>query len=129
MTGYLLDTQCLLWAWNDDPRLSATARAILLDNATSLHVSMASYWEICQKLALGKLRLIADWARGLDRFLADNRIHYLPIERHHCQAVIELPPYHDDPIDHLLIAQAQTEDLQLLSADARFADYAVPVIW
>jgi PIN domain nuclease of toxin-antitoxin system len=124
----LLDTHTLLWSFQGRT-LGQRAGAAFLDLENELHFSAASYWEICIKLALGKLRLAPNWQDVIDRQLAANHIQWLPISKAHCQRVIELPLLHGDPFDRLLIAQALCEDMVLLSADANIVKYPVAVLW
>lgn len=90
---------------------------------------MASYWEICIKLSLGKLRLANQWQAMMDAGMRDTGIRWLQIQPAHARAVVALPFHHRDPFDRMLVAQANCEGLTLLSADPSLALYAVPVIW
>lgn len=124
----LLDTHALLWLL-DDRRLSATAQVLFLDPENEVFFSVASYWEICIKVSIGKLNIGSDWIEQIDREMAINGIVWLPIEKGHCLEVINLPHPHRDPFDRLLIAQARAEGLTLLSADPNFGGYDVAVVW
>ncbi len=124
----LLDTHAFLWSITSS-RLSPAADAAFLDTGNQLFLSVASYWEMCIKLSLGKLALPDNWQQVAERAMAVNEIRWLPIEPRHCRAVIALPHHHHDPFDRLLVAQAQTEKLTLLSADPNFGGYDVPVVW
>lgn len=116
----LLDTNILLWAMADDPRLSRTARETM-EQATALHVSAASLWEIGIKTALGKLAL--DMDRLLVR-LEDVGFEPLPVSWRHARAVRDLPHHHRDPFDRMLVAQAICEPLRLLTHDEALAPYS-----
>lgn len=122
--GLLLDTHVLLWALTDDPRLSPRARAAISDGRTRLLVSAVSAWEMTIKSQLGKLRVPTDLPAQLVALHADP----LDISITHCLAVAELPPYHSDPFDRLLVAQARTERLTLVTHDALVQRYDVPVL-
>lgn len=124
----LIDTHALLDLIAGQPLPDGPRRAFL-DDRNLLYVSAASYWELCIKLSLGKLTLASRWWVILDNEMQLNGIVWLPIERSHCQRVIELPFHHRDPFDRMLIAQAQYEDMTLLTADANMRLYDVPVIW
>jgi PIN domain nuclease of toxin-antitoxin system len=124
----LLDTHVFLWSLTGE-NLSYAARDAFLNTENSLFFSAASYWEICIKQSLGKLRLVANWADVFDRELAANNIQWLPIEKTHCQQLIQLPPLHGDPFDRLLIAQAQCDGLTLLTVDKHIQAYAVDTLW
>jgi len=127
--GYLLDTHALLWFIEGDERLGARARSALADATVPALVSLASHWELCLKLQIGKLRLADGWRAVFDRVMAANGVRWLAIERRHIDGIGDLPFYHRDPFDRLLIAQARAEGLTILSGDARFAAYDVPVRW
>ena len=122
----LLDTHLLLWAAGAPERLSATARALIDDPANTPIFSVASLWEIAIKRGLGRPDFEVD-PRRLRRGLLDNGYEELPITSAHVVAVDALPPIHRDPFDRLLISQAITEGLLLLTADARLAEYPGPV--
>ena len=88
-------------------------------------MSAASVWEIAVKRSLGKLVIEDGWARALRRLGFDP----LPITSIHAEAVERLPWHHRDPFDRLLVVQALTERLSLVSADARLAEYGPDVVW
>lgn len=97
--------------------------------ADELAFSIASYWEICIMSAERKLALHPEWPSRLDRGLVENGIRLLAIEKRHCQQLLNLPHLHRDPFDRILIAQAQIEQLTLLTADSWFKKYDVKVVW
>jgi PIN domain nuclease of toxin-antitoxin system len=114
----LLDTQLLLWSLADLTRLSTRARQII--DAAEVYVSAASIWEVAIKASLGKLN--ADPRQVLSA-LEPTGFLSLPISGEHCACVVELPPLHRDPFDRLLIAQATTEPMRFLTADASLRAY------
>lgn len=118
----LLDTQILLWAAADSPRLGDTARALIGEPSNTLIFSAASLWELAIKSTLGRPDFKVD-ARLLRRGLLDNGYEELPITSQHAAAVADLPPLHRDPFDRLLLAQARLEGMLLLTADATLAAY------
>lgn len=121
----LLDTHVLLWALDDDPALSTAARAAIIDGSNLVFVSAATAWEIAIKRALGKLRVPAgDYMEELRR----HRFTPLDITSEHALAVETLPPYHADPFDRMLVAQALVEKLTLVTGDGRIQAYPVPAI-
>ncbi len=124
----LIDTHALLWLL-DDRRLSATAAEAFLRPDVQLFLSVASYWEICIKVSLGKLQVADNWPDLIRTEMMANDIHWLSIDPRHCREVIALPHHHRDPFDRLLIAQARLEGLTLLSADPNFGRYDVGVVW
>ncbi|MBB3192508.1 type II toxin-antitoxin system VapC family toxin [Halomonas cerina] len=122
----LLDTHLLLWAASHPERLSETARARLLDESNELWFSSASIWEITIKAGLGREDFRVD-PYLLRRGLVDNGYVELPITSGHALAVHHLPPIHRDPFDRMLIAQAESEGILLLTADATVARYPGPI--
>jgi PIN domain nuclease of toxin-antitoxin system len=126
VSGLLLDTNVVVWLLlGDRDHVSRRATDALQDAANRLAVSAASVWEIAVKRSLGKLVIEDRWARSLARLDLD----HLPVTALHAEAVEHLPWHHRDPFDRLLIAQASLERLTLVTADRRFADYGVDVLW
>lgn len=119
---YLVDTQLLLWAAMDSARLGKSARKLLSDPANDLYFSAASLWELTIKAGLGRPDFSVD-ARVLRRGLLDNGYRELPITSQHAVGVDTLPPLHKEPFDRLLISQAITEGITLLTSDVRLAKY------
>jgi len=122
----LLDTQLLLWAAGQPERLSAAARKLLDNPQNELLFSAASLWEIAIKATLGRDDFHVE-PRLLRRGLFDNGYMELPITSQHAVSIDGLPPLHKDPFDRLLLAQALTEGITLLTCDAQLARYAGPV--
>ncbi len=118
----LLDTHLLLWAAAEPQRLSAKARALLLDSANQLVFSSASVWEIGIKSGLERMDFKVD-PRRLWRMLLISGYRELPVSSEHAVAVLDLPPLHKDPFDRILVAQARVEGLTLLTADKVVAKY------
>jgi PIN domain nuclease of toxin-antitoxin system len=112
----LLDTHVALWALTDDPRLSQRARALIEEPANDIVVSAASVWEIAIKHALGRGDMPISGDQALDWFRQAG-YQLLPIAPEHAAAVEHLPDHHRDPFDRLLVAQATTEPLRLLTHD------------
>lgn len=125
MTRLLVDTHVLLWWREDDPALSASARALIADPANDPLVSIASLWEIAIKRSLGKLHVPDD----LPDTTVERGFAWLPLTPRHAWEVCGLPHHHRDPFDRLLVAQARVEDMPIVSADPRFAAYGVDVRW
>jgi PIN domain nuclease of toxin-antitoxin system len=125
VSRFLVDTHAVLWWLTDDPALSRPARDALGDPANEPLVSTATVWKIAIKRALGKLTAPDD----LPDRIVDEGFAWLPIGAAHAWAVRDLPAHHQDPFDRLLVAQALTERLPIVTTDARFADYGVDVRW
>ncbi len=120
----LLDTHVLLW-WLDDPgQLSEAARVAIQDGVNVVSVSAATVWEIVIKKTLGKL----DAPDNLDEVLRECRFAPLPITAAHALAVRSLPMHHRDPFDRMLVAQARTEGMTVVTRDQKVLQYAVPNI-
>jgi PIN domain nuclease of toxin-antitoxin system len=123
----LLDTHAILWFMLEDSNLSNRATSILSDPTNLCLFSPASHWEIAIKISIGKYNLSGDfenlWRDVLEQFNA------LPIVPRHTAKLISLPFHHKDPFDRLIIAQALTEQVPLVSSDPRFNAYGVERIW
>ena len=122
----LLDTQILLWAAGQPERLSAAARKLLNNPRNELLFSAASLWEIAIKSTLGRSDFKAE-PRLLRRGLLDNGYTELPVTSQHAVSIDALPELHKDPFDRLLLAQALTEGVTLVTGDAQLARYPGPV--
>lgn len=125
----LLDTHTFLWWLNDDPALSGPARTAIATERNECHLSLASCWELAIKSSLGKLRLSRPVERFIPEELAANDFRLLPLDFRHVARVESLPFHHRDPFDRLLVAQALTEKMSLVSADAVLSAYGVERIW
>lgn len=124
----LLDTQCWIWMLAAPGRLGSVGRAIVASFDNELFLSAASAWEIAIKYGLGKLKLPGAPLEIVPALLARTGVTSLPIHHHHALHVATLPPHHRDPFDRMLIAQAQIEDLMILTADRSFEAYDVKVL-
>jgi PIN domain nuclease of toxin-antitoxin system len=122
----LLDTQLLLWAAGQPERLSAAARKQIRNPKNELLFSAASLWEIAIKSSLGREDFRVE-PRLLRRGLLDNGYAELPVTSQHAVNIDGLAPLHKDPFDRLLLAQALTEGITLLSSDAQLIQYRGPV--
>jgi PIN domain nuclease of toxin-antitoxin system len=125
LSSLLLDTHVLLWSLDDVSRLSPSALEAVGDGATEVFVSAASAWEISIKRAIGKLQAPAD----LRDAIREASFMDLDVTFAHASRAGGLPPHHSDPFDRMLVAQAQSEGLTLVSADERLAAYDVQILW
>lgn len=125
----LLDTHALLWWLDGDARLSKRARAAIGDARTVCLVSAASAWEITTKARLGKLPGALEVAADIAGCLRAQQFTALDITVDHAQRAGALPGAHRDPFDRMLIAQAQAENLPLVSNDVVFDAYGVVRLW
>ena len=115
----LLDTHVYLWSVTASRQLKKSVRNYLA-NAQVVYVSAASIWEIAIKTRLGKIEGDPD---GLARAIEESGFQELPVTARHAAAVAKLPMHHADPFDRLLLAQAFTEPLRLITADRTLAAY------
>ena len=125
----LIDTHTFLW-WNtDNPSLSLLVKQILASGSNEVFLSVASVWEIAIKTAKGRLILPETPAQYISRRMNMYRFTPLPVQLSHAAHVYELPPYHNDPFDRMLIAQSQLESLPLLTKDEEILRYDLETIW
>jgi PIN domain nuclease of toxin-antitoxin system len=120
----LLDSHVLLWSLADSPELRRELKQEIKDPGNDVMVSAASVWEIAIKKRLGKLDAPDDLLEAIEAcdFTA------LSITVVHAMAAASLPRHHDDPFDRMLIAQAQSEGLVLVTRDRHFTAYEVEVL-
>lgn len=115
----LLDTHFLLWIANGDQRLTPKAKKII-SAADAVYMSAASLWEISIKVSVEKLAVNVD---ALTESLLNAGLMELPVSIEHAKALRALPPVHRDPFDRMLVAQAMTEPMHLLTVDAALTAY------
>ena len=124
----LLDTHTIIWFFESDPKLSSTAKSLIVDPDNQNYFSVASIWEIVIKQNLGKLNL----SKPLDHILGhiqNNGIEIINIEAQHALKVADLPLHHRDPFDRLIIAQSLTMGYTILSKDNKFDLYSIDRLW
>lgn len=120
----LLDTQIAIWALNEPRRLGAQAAQIIADERNDIYVSVVTIWEIAIKFALAKRRGAPPFSGAVAlRLFAAAGYRLLDVKPEHAVAVESLPPLHADPFDRMLIAQALSEPLRLITADAAVTAY------
>ena len=125
----LLDTHALLWWLSDDPALTRPARKIIADTRNTIIVSAASAWEIGTKVRLGKLPTANDLAADFSGHLDRDGFQLLAISAEPGIRAGLLPAPHKDPFDRMLIAQAQAENVPIISVERLFEQYGVRRIW
>jgi PIN domain nuclease of toxin-antitoxin system len=121
----LLDTHMILWWLGNDPRLGDRAREIVEDPVNDILISVVSLWEIVVKIRIGKLE--ADFDQIL-RALEAEAFGFLAIQPAHLHKLSGLPMHHRDPFDHLLIAQALSENMLFMTGDRHAALYPARII-
>jgi PIN domain nuclease of toxin-antitoxin system len=125
----LFDTHTFLWWHGERAQLSPRVLELCEQPEHELFLSIATIWELQIKHHLNKLKLTRSLAAIIELEQATNNISLLSISPTHIYSLYNLPHHHRDPFDRLLIAQAQTENLSLLSVDPAFAQYEVQTIW
>lgn len=124
----LIDTHALIWFVAGDRRLGKAARAAMEHDRARLHISAVSVWELVIKAARGRI----DLRFPVQRYLADRLDEgyaVLRVEGTHAAAVEHLPFHHQDPFDRLLVAQALSERMPIVTRDRVFKKYGVDVVW
>ncbi|MEH2150063.1 type II toxin-antitoxin system VapC family toxin [Nostoc sp.] len=125
----LLDTQCWLWWFAQPERLNEETIAHIADENNELWLSVASIWEIGIKVAIGKLSLPDPLDSYISSRMAQLGMRSLEITASHALQAAALPLHHRDPFDRMLIAQAQIEEMTLVSADSMFNKYDISLLW
>lgn len=124
----LLDTHTLIWFFEGDEKLSEQAKKLIQDPKNQSYLSAASVWEMTIKNSLGKLDLSRSVADILSHILS-NGIELIDITAEHAIKVGELPFYHRDPFDRILIAQSIVLEIPIISKDSKFDNYMVNRLW
>jgi PIN domain nuclease of toxin-antitoxin system len=125
----LLDTHALIWWFSDNPSLPQTVREFIAETENTLLVSAASAWELAIKYQSGKLRKAADVVSNFSGRMEREGFQLLPISAEHGIRAGLLPGLHKDPFDRMLIAQAQAEDIPIISNETIFDTYGVRRLW
>ncbi|MBW2370863.1 MAG: type II toxin-antitoxin system VapC family toxin [Deltaproteobacteria bacterium] len=119
-----LDTHVLLWWLDDSPSLSEMGRKAIADTQNLVILSSVVIWEIRIKQALGKLMI----APTFYEVIKTQGFEMLPITSDHAYAVGDLPMHHRDPFDRMIIAQAKSEGLIIITHDTIFNKYGIPIL-
>lgn len=125
----LLDTHALLWWLDGDQQLPDLARSLIASERHQILISAASAWEIATKVRIGKLPGAVEVADRFGEIMIDQGFATLPITIEHARRAGLLPGEHRDPFDRMLIAQAQIENLTLLSNESLFDQFRVQRLW
>ncbi len=124
---YIIDTHTLLWYLRNSDELSKTAHEII-DNEERIFTSVASLWEIAIKHSIGKLYLELPISQ-IEDLCNEKEISILPIKSMHLDELENLPEIHNDPFDRLIICQARTESLTIITRDTIIPKYDVQTVW
>lgn len=125
----LLDTHAFLWFIAGDSQLPDSAKELIEEPTNQRFLSIASLWEIAIKVRLGKLELEKPFAKLFPAQIVGNDIRQLPIRLRHLHLITEMPFHHRDPFDRILVAQALSEELVLVSRDEALDEYGVDRSW
>ena len=126
---FLLDTSVWLWSVGKVDRLNREAQSVLISPENDLYFSAASVWEIAIKVSIGRLQLLESIHTLIPRETARLNLRPLAVSYIHAMAVYDLPIHHGDPFDRLLVAQARTEGLTIITSDREIQSYSVPFLW
>lgn len=121
MMKYLIDTHIILWWLADNPKLSPQIKDTISNPDNSIIVSVISLWEINVKSSIGKLKIEKDYLR----YLKQEGFDFLSINTDHVMHLSELPTYHQDPFDRLLICQSIIQGLTFITLDKKIKQYPV----
>lgn len=129
MASYLLDTCVAIWYFDGSDRISDDLRDVLTDPINELYLSDVSVLEIVIKYRLGKLPLPKPPSQLILLLAKKHFMESLPLNADAIFAVEGLPDLHRDPFDRLLICQALTHRLELVTPDSRIRQYDVASLW
>ena len=124
----LLDTHAFLWYVDGNMQLPEKIVKIINDRSNRCFVSIASIWEIVIKLSIDKLEIKGGF-KTIENFLDNNDFEILPIDLNDTKTLSKLDFFHRDPFDRMIIAQAATSDLKVISKDKHFKSYNVEILW
>lgn len=118
---YLLDTHIILWWLEDSHELRHETKSLIMNPEHRMLISTASIWEINIKIGIGKLKVSKEYTD----ILVNDGFEVLDIQLSHTMKVLELPGFHGDPFDRILIAQAMIEEATLVTRDKKITQYPV----
>ena len=125
---YLLDTNALLFFLYDSEKLTEKASRVIYRSNEKISVSIVSMWEIAIKSSIGKLKIRTSISKIVET-CEKEQLEILPIKPFHLDEIGKLPPIHGDPFDRLIISQAITENLVIITKDGIIPQYDVNVLW
>ena len=126
---YLLDTMVWLWSVGSTDKIGKAGLEILTSGDKEVYFSAASSWEVAIKAKLGKFRLPEEPVKYVPKRLAEQGIRSLSVTQNHSLKVYDLALHHHDPFDRLIIAQALSEGLVILTSNRVFEKYPIDVVW
>ncbi|WP_017294558.1 type II toxin-antitoxin system VapC family toxin [Geminocystis herdmanii] len=124
----LIDTHIFIWFINDNPLLSNDLKDVIEDSNNQIYLSLASLWEMSIKYNLKKLKLSTSYEEFIETEVNQSCLNLLNIEIKHFKINANLPLYHRDPFDRLIISQSIAENMPLISVDSAFSLYSITLI-
>ncbi|WPP52962.1 type II toxin-antitoxin system VapC family toxin [Catalinimonas niigatensis] len=125
---YLLDTNALLWVLENNHLLTKKAKNAIVNDRNDIYVSIVSLWEIAIKLSIRKLELTKTLNEIIEE-MSRQFLHVLPISVDAIRKIQMLPFHHRDPFDRIIIAQAQADNLIIITKDQQFDHYDIKILW
>jgi PIN domain nuclease of toxin-antitoxin system len=129
MTRILLDSVALVWWYRDPKKLSRPSYNAIFEKTSEVFVSAATAWEIATKVRKGRLPEAARLIERFDDYLEDQEFTPLAVTIAHAKLGGSLSSLHKDPFDRLIAAQAQIEDLSIVTCDAAFQGLGARILW
>ena len=127
--NYLVDAHTLVWALDSPDKLSKNAVLVLENSDNNLLISAGTMWELSIKVSLKKLNLSMPFRIWMEKGFTDLGLTLMPINLAHSDKQVGLDFHHKDPFDRILVAQALTEGISIISIDSIFDQYGVTRIW
>jgi PIN domain nuclease of toxin-antitoxin system len=127
MKNILIDTQILIWISEELPKMKKSWFNLIEDSNNNVYISIVSFWEIAIKMSINKLKTEAELQQLFD-FVEDANIKILPIHPENIQLVKDLPFHHKDPFDRMIIAQAISNNYEVISSDEKFGKYKISLL-
>ncbi len=124
---YLLDTHSLIWAFGDDENLSPIAHEILRTK-NEIYISIVSLWEIEIKKSIGKLNVPYSMTELAEQCMTE-QIKIMPLTPKIIDMIEELPAIHKDPFDRIIICNALSDDMTIITRDEKIIQYDVKTLW
>jgi PIN domain nuclease of toxin-antitoxin system len=125
----LLDTCTFLWVISDAKELSRNAKTLVIDPENKVYLSTISVWELLVKYHAGRLVLPDPPEQFIIKQRQQHQIEPLPLHEGAIEHLLKLPEYHKDPFDRMLICQAITHGLTVLTPDKEIRQYPVTTVW
>jgi PIN domain nuclease of toxin-antitoxin system len=129
LARFLTDTHTLIWWWNEDERLSESARTALVDRRNEIFASCVNAWEIANKVRIGKLPEMAPFVTSYNSLVVEDGFVHLDLRHEHALEAGLFPGTHRDPFDRLIAAQALAEDCVVITRDREFGTFGCKVLW